>query len=58
MKQEKELCPICGIREVEIDDLGYYGCRKCFPGMSQSLKERVLDQDGTGQDWENERRQS
>lgn len=49
---KKELCPICKIREIEVDDMGYYGCEKCFPGMSKRTKERMLDQDGTGQDWE------
>lgn len=51
-EEEKELCPICKVREVEIDDMGYYGCEKCFPGMPKRTKERMLDQDGTGQDWE------
>ena len=50
--EEKELCPHCKVREIEIDDLGYYGCKKCMPPLSRSQKERILDQDGTGQDWE------
>ncbi len=49
---ERELCPICKIREVEIDDLGYYGCRSCFMGFTHDEKMRALDQDGTGQDHE------
>ena len=52
-REETELCPICGVREVEIDDLGYYGCNKCFYWPSQDVRDRVLDQDLTGQDWEN-----
>lgn len=52
LMEEKELCPICKVREVEIDDLGYYGCKECMPKLSQSQKERILDQDLTGQDWE------
>ena len=47
-----ELCPHCGVEKVEIDDMGYYGCKKCFPGMTKRIKEKMLDQDGTGQDWE------
>lgn len=47
-----EMCPHCGKREIEVDDLGYYGCLECMPPIPQSLKERMLDQDGTGQDWE------
>ncbi len=47
-----ELCPHCQVEKVEIDDLGYYGCKKCFPGMSEGMKAKILDQDLTGQDWE------
>ena len=50
--EDDEICQHCHIRPVEIDDLGYFGCRKCMPNLSQRQKEILLDQDGTGQDWE------
>lgn len=50
--EDDEICPFCKIRKVEVDDFGYYGCKKCMPKISQDAKARQLDQDGTGQDWE------
>ncbi len=54
--QEKELCPICKTREIEIDDMGFLGCNECYKNIPVDVRrraeERVLDQDGTGQDWE------
>ena len=47
-----ELCPHCQKGKIEIDDMGYYGCKKCMPKLSASQKAKMLDQDGTGQDWE------
>ena len=52
LPEELEPCPHCGTRPIEIDDLGYYGCKKCMPEMSADVKARALDCDGTGQDWE------
>ena len=52
--EDDKICPHCNEREVEIDDLGYFGCEKCMPKLSQAGLERILDQDGTGQAWETE----
>lgn len=55
-EEEKELCPICKIREVEIDDMGYFGCNECYKKIPVDVRhraeERALDQDLTGQDRE------
>lgn len=50
--EDDNICPHCHIRKVEIDDLGYFGCKECMPPMSYDAIARELDQDGTGQDWE------
>ena len=50
--EKKELCPHCKSRDIEVDDLGYYGCKKCMPELSKAGLARLLDQDLTGQDWE------
>ena len=50
--EDDNICPICHVRPVEIDDLGYFGCEECMPKISDSQKAKILDQDGTGQDWE------
>lgn len=56
MKKEIEYCPICKIREVEIDDLGFFGCNECYKKIPSDIRhraeEKALDQDLTGQDQE------
>ena len=47
---EDDICPICGIRPVEIDDCGYYGCKKCLtPKMDRFILKQSIIHDGTGQ---------
>ena len=33
-KIKDDTCPFCKVRKVEIDDMGYYGCEECYPGMT------------------------
>lgn len=49
-----EICPICKVNEVEVDDFGFYGCECCFhahPKTKQVLI-NALNDDPTGQGME------